>query len=109
MSRLLGSRKSRSSRPRACALILDCPEGVFTDGVFEGFPFWGGIFLRVRCVFLFLLLCGHSSLLCIGGSGLSIAALRWVVTAHQMFCSVCSENPGFLEGMFSGRGRCKCL
>jgi len=44
MSRLLDSRKSRSSRPRACALILDCPEGVFTDGVCEGSPFWRGIF-----------------------------------------------------------------
>jgi len=51
MSRLLGSRKSRSSRPWACALILDCPEGVFTDGVCEGSPFWGDFFSACEMCF----------------------------------------------------------
>jgi len=53
MSRLLDSRKSRSRRPRACALILDCPdsEGVFIDGVCEGSPFRGGIFSACEMCF----------------------------------------------------------
>jgi len=66
----------------------------------RGLLFGGEFFLRVRCVFLFLFLSGHSSLLCISGSGLSIAALRWVVTAHGMFCSVCSKNLDFSRGCF---------
>ena len=66
----------------------------------RGLLFGGEFFLRVRCVFLFLFLCGHSSLLCISGSGLSIAALRWVVTAHEIFVQFVVKILDFSRGCF---------